>query len=198
MRPVDGRVLLLAFVGFLLSFGGLVGVRAADKSNGGGASAAMSEAPEPSAEIQRLASYAGVFEGSGTLSMEGKSFPIKIRHEWRSVADGAGMEVHETADCEATGHRDAANLFGMDESGKLHLFTVGNDAETHDHAGTWSDPTHFRLRYEGTFQGKPMIEEIPATLEGPDQYSFEAITTLDGKEFAKLAVTMRRAQTAGR
>lgn len=150
---------------------------------GGRQVARAQEMPKPSADIQRLAFLAGTWEGNATVTMNGKTSHFRLRHENRSIAQGFGIECRETADSPEIGGRyESENLFGFDPGrGEIHLLTVTNWAETHDHKGKWADDKHFTMRYEGVADGKPMVEEIPVTIVSNNEYRFKSTVTIDGK-----------------
>ena len=185
MKSIDVRTMTLWFArSCLLSavvLTGLPKAKADDKP-----------APPPDG-IRRMTAYAGVFEGDGTLTMGDKTYHLKLRHENVVFADGWGLMTHETVTLSELPTYRSENLFGFDlGAGRMHLFTVSNGADTHDHAGSWVDDTHLNLRYTGLKEGLAFVEEIPLVLDGPDQYSFQSITTVDGKPDALLKATMRR------
>jgi hypothetical protein len=149
--------------------------------------------PAPPEPIRRLAAFAGKFDGEGSLTMGGSTSPLKLHHELIPFADGWGMMVHETVTSPVLGTYLSESLFGYDiGAGRMHLFTVSNGADTHDHAGTWTDDKHLTLRYTGIKDGKPMVEDLTASFDGPDQYSFRSVVTVDGKEESVFQASMKR------
>ena len=142
---------------------------------------AQAQAPTPAPEVRRLAVLAGTFEGEASYAAGGKTVRFRLRHENRVIAGGFGILTHEEADIPQLGHYEAENLFGWDTGRRrLHLFSVTNDPNTHDHAGTWSDATHARLRYEGLRDGKRLVEDIPFELVSANEYRFRSTSTVGG------------------
>jgi hypothetical protein len=151
------------------------------------------QAPTPAPEIQRMTALAGTFEGQASFTSGGKTVQFKLRQTNRVISGGFGLAAHEEADLPGMGHYVAEDLFGWDPGKKqLHLFTVSNDPNTHDHAGRWADATHASLRYEGLREGKRYVEMIPLEVKGPDEYIFKCTSTLDGGAPEVFAADMKR------
>ncbi len=184
MKPIDVRTMSLMLAGtFLFSAAAL----------GGDKKAAETQSPQPAPAIQKLMPYVGSWAGEGTFTTEGQTMPIKVRHDWASISDGWGLQIHETVDMGEAGVYRSENFFGFDPGGmKLHLYTVSNMQDCHDHAGAWQDDRTFHLRYESTWEGKPLVEEITGTLDGPNQYSAQSTTTVGGKVRDVFALRMQR------
>jgi len=150
------------------------------------------ETPKPAPEIQKLAVLAGSFDGPATYTIDGKAMNFTLHHVNRVVAGGFGVLCHEEADSPEIGHYESENLFGWDAGrGRLHLFSVTTDPNTHDHSGRWTDATHAFLRYEGLRDGKRLVEEIPFELVSPDEYRFKATVTVAGKKAETFEATMK-------
>jgi len=156
-------------------------------------------APKPDPAIQRLLTLAGTFDGDASLTMDGKTTRFRLHHENREVSAGFGLSAHETAELPGLGHYEAENLFGYDAGrGQIHLFSVTNDPNTHDHKGTWTSSNTLQLRYEGLLDGRKYVEVIPMTVVGPDEYRFKSIATLDGKPYQTLTADMKRTAMSAR
>lgn len=153
----------------------------------------------PAPEIQRLAAIAGAFEGDASLTAGGKTLHFTLHHENHVIAGGFGLESIEQADVPGMGRYEAANLFGWDAGRRqLHLFTVSNDPNTHDHAGPWADATHATLRYEGVRDGKKLVEVLPFEIVNADEYRFRSTVTTAGGAPEVFVATMKRVKTAAR
>ncbi len=187
MKPIDVRTMGLRLLrGFLYS--ALV--------MAGGQSASAEDKPVPPEAIRRFAPLAGVWDGAGTIQMGGKTYPVKVRHEWVPVTNGWGMQIHERIMAETLGTSTGENLFGYDPNGqRVHLFTVMDDGTTHDHAGSWIDDTRLFLRQEGERDGKASSEEIAVAIDGPDTYSFRVVSVVGGQQDELGAVTMHRSRS---
>lgn len=154
------------------------------------------EAPKPAPEIQRITALAGTFEGEASFTQAGKTVKFALHHQNRVIAGGFGLACHEEADIPGLGHYEAEDLFGWDVNSKtLHLFSVTNDPDTHDHAGRWSDATHATLRCEGQHSGQRMVEVLPLEIVGPNEYRFRSNVTLNGKPDDQFTAVMKRVGT---
>ncbi len=188
MKPIDVRTMSMMLAGTFL-----VSALALGENKRAANAPAPPSTPAPPAAIQKLLPFAGVWEGDATLTSDGQTQAVRIRHEWKPIADNWGILIHETAEMGEMGTYRSENFLGFDPGAKkVHLFTVSNMADCHDHAGQWNDDRNLFLRYDGVSEGKPLVEEIPVVFEGPDQYSFKSTTTVDGKQTAVLVATMRR------
>jgi hypothetical protein len=155
--------------------------------------AQAAQAAMPAQEIVKFMSYTGTFDGDATVTMNGKSTPFKLRHVNTQVAQGFGLQCNESADIPEMGHYEASNIFGF-ETGKnlLHLYTVSNMGDTHDHWGKWSDDKTWDVTYEGLQNGKKLVEKIHCVFDTPTSYHFTSETTVGGQFFSKFAATMTK------
>jgi hypothetical protein len=144
-----------------------------------GQSQEMSSQPE---QIRKLGAIVGTFEGAATMTMEGKSMKGKICHVNSSISDGWGFLMDEVVTMEDGSTYKSHNIVGYDAGGgKVHVFSVTNAGETHDHMGSWTKPNAVSLQYDGTWEGKPYVEKAVLTLDGPDAYTLSWHATLGGK-----------------
>jgi len=156
-------------------------------------------APTPSPEIRRMAALAGSWEGTGSLSMDGKSATVHFRHDVHPIANGFGVQVDEQFDSDLTGHYEAVNICGYDpNTGRMHIYTVDNFADAHDHAGRWVDDHTLQLRHTGTVDGKKYVEDLTLTVASPDTYAIAIKSTLGGKPYEAGKATLHRIGTASR
>jgi hypothetical protein len=162
------------------------------EENAGGPSAV-----KPPEAVQRLAPLAGRFEGTASYTADGKTTRFTLRQDSRLSAGGWGLECTESADTPELGHYASVNIFGFDPGrGQLHLYSVTNLGDCHDHVGNWLSDNQVYFREEGFLDGKPMIEEIPLTIVGPNQYRFRSVTTVAGQVTAIFEADMRRQDLA--
>ena len=97
------------------------------------------------------------------------------------------------------GPYEGDNLFGYDRGrGQIHLFSVTNEPNTHDHKGRWTGPHTLELRYDGMLDGKKYVEVIPMTVVGANEYRFRSTVTLGGKLMQTFEGDMKRVQTSAR
>lgn len=184
MRPGNARTVFLMLTGTLLaSVLALSHTDAADQS----------QAPAAPEAVAKLAGYIGDWSGTGTMTEGGQTQNASVRHQWISISDGWGIQVHETSDMGEAGTYRCENILGFDPGGgKLHIYSVSNMGDCHDHVGGWKDDSTLAFRYEGITEGKPFVEDITMTLEGPNQYSMRGIRTVAGRQESDMRVTMHR------
>lgn len=157
------------------------------------------ETQAPSPEMQRLNVIIGSWEGDATAMMNGKTVHFRLHHENVPIVQGFGIQCRETADSPDIGHYESQNLLGFDPGrAEIHLLSVTNWAETHDHKGKWIDDKSFTLRYEGVVNGKPMVEVIPVTIVSNNEYRFKSTVTIDGKVDSTFEADMIRQDQAKR
>jgi hypothetical protein len=194
-RRVATAAALWSALALLALFAGTT-LRAEDNAqvdqNAGGPTAA--KAPEA---VQRLAMMAGRFEGAASYTVDGKTVRFTLHHESRISAAGWGLETTESADSPELGHYASINIIGFDPGrGQLHLYSVTNMGDCHDHSGNWLTADQAYFREEGFVDGKPMIEEIPLTIVSPNEYRFRSVTTVAGRVTAVFEADMKRQELA--
>ena len=148
----------------------------------------------PSELVKRLAPYAGTFEGQLIMTEGGKTVTAKVKSRNSMVSDDWGFLVEEVATMPDGGQYKSHNIMGYDAGGKkVHVFSVTNAGETHDHKGTWKDAKTLVVQYDGTWEGKPFVEKISLTFHNPDSYSVSWVATSGGKVVNKGDETLHRA-----
>jgi hypothetical protein len=151
----------------------------------------MMEAPQPAQEVAKLMAWTGTFEGEASVSMNGKTTPFKLKHMNRQASQGWALICEEKADIPEMGRYEAVNIFGFDAGKKmLHLYTVSNMGDTHDHWGKWTNDKTFDMKYEGMQDGKPMVETIHCVFDSPTQYHFTSETKVGGQMYSTFSATM--------
>jgi len=66
-------------------------------------------------------------------------------------------------------------------SGKVHLFSVTSEGESHDHVGTWIDDRNLELSWRGTFEDQELEEKIRVRWVSKDQIDLKETTLELGK-----------------
>lgn len=151
------------------------------------------EVSSPPEQIRKLSTIVGTFEGEATMTMGGKSMKGKIRHVNSSVSDGWGFLMDEVVTMEDGSTYKSFNIVGYDAGGgKVHVFSVTNAGETHDHKGSWTKPNAVSVQYDGRWEGKPYVEKAALTLDGPDAYTLSWNATLGGKTAGSGEEKLRR------
>jgi hypothetical protein len=132
-------------------------------------------------QIQRLYIFQGTWEGEANMIYQNQALPkFRLKHE-NSILEGKwGLYIRESADIPTLGRYYSANLLGYDSGGdKVHLYTVSNFGDTHDHAGNWVNDTTLVLEYRGLYEGKPMVERLPIIIPNSSTYSFADTVFVD-------------------
>jgi hypothetical protein len=136
----------------------------------------------PPEQISKLDAILGIFEGEATMTEGGKSSKGNVHHTNSSISDGWGFLMDEVVTMEDGTMYKSHNIIGYDAGGgKVHVFSVTNAGETHDHKGSWTKPMTVSVQYDGKWEGKPYIEKASLTIDGSDSYSLSWHATLGGK-----------------
>jgi hypothetical protein len=144
--------------------------------------AAAMEAPQPPLEIKTFTDHAGTYEGMGTLTMGDKVAHYKMTHINKVISDGFGLQCTEENMSKEMGSYKSVDLFGFDPGKQMvHMFTVSNMAEIHDHFGKWTDGKTLALEYDGMKEGKAFVETVNIVFDSPTQYHFTSESTVDGQ-----------------
>jgi hypothetical protein len=150
--------------------------------------------PMPPEQMQKLKSILGSFEGTATL-VEGASTKTgKVRHTNTAISDGWGFLMDEIVDMEGGNAYKSHNIVGYDAGGgEMHVYSVTNAGETHDHRGKWTSPNAVSVQYKGKWEGKSYVEDAVFTLDGPDTYRLTWSALQDGKKIASGEEKLHRA-----
>jgi len=153
-------------------------------------SLAQGESPK---EMQRFKTVPGMWSGNLQGTMNGKPVKGSVRHLYRTCSAGWGVEMNETMNLDSTPAYVCVNLFGYDPGDKkMHIYSVSNFGDTHDHVGTWKDDKTLSLEYNGTLKGKPYKEKLEIVFESETSYHFTEKTMEDGKETFNASATMTK------
>jgi hypothetical protein len=141
------------------------------------------EAKGPPAQISKLQAIVGSFEGEATMTEGGKSMKGTVRHANSRISDGWGLLMDEIITMEDGSAYKSHNIIGYDAGGgKVHVYSVTNAGETHDHKGTWTKPNVVSVQYDGKWEGKTYVEKAVLTIDGPDAYTLSWSATLGGNQ----------------
>jgi hypothetical protein len=127
------------------------------------------------------------------MMMGGKSMKGTVRVTNSLISDGWGLLIDETVTGEDGSAYKSHNIIGYDAGGaKVHVFSVTNAGETHDHKGSWTNPTTLSVEYDGKWEGKSYVEKAVMTMGGPDAYTLSWNATQGGKEVGSGKETLHR------
>ena len=109
--------------------------------------------------VKKLYVFLGNWKGKATMTVNGQTQSFDYFMDMKTDADGWGILYHEKG---LIPNADPYLGFGMialdPNDNMLHIFTVSNYGDVHDHKGAWTDDKHFTLVYNGTMEGKAMRE----------------------------------------
>jgi hypothetical protein len=142
---------------------------------------------------KKLQVFAGDFEGTGTMTMEGKTHNTKVSHINETGAGGWAVTIVETVESSDMETYRGENIFGYEAGSDLtHLYSVSNYGDCHDHKGKWSNEKTLVLQYEGFMNGVPMVEVINIVVDSPTQYSYTVQGIVGGQPAYNGQATMRK------
>lgn len=137
--------------------------------------------PIPS-EIKKLHVFLGNWNVEGIIKTGDKIMKLKGKWDFRTAAGGWGIKSSNKFEVEELGTYELDNLFGFDkETGKLHIYSLTNMAETHDHTASWSDKNTLKGGYEGLKDGKKFREDFVVRLVSPGEITIDYVEKVDGQ-----------------
>lgn len=146
--------------------------------------------PEP---IKKLYAFEGNWQGKATVSMNGQSMTVDYFMNMKKAAQGWGLIYDEKGIMPDAPPYIGFGAFGMDmNDNSLHIYTVSNYGDVHDHKGAWTDDKTFKLQYTGTMEGKPMVEDLWCTIIDKDTWELHDRVTVSGQVFQTLDGTLHR------
>ena len=149
--------------------------------------------PKRPMAIAALDPLLGTFEGDVTMMQDGKSIKGRAQHNNSGISSGWGFLMEEDITMEDGSKYTSHNIIGYDAGGKkVHVFSVTNAGETHDHKGVWKDAKTITLEYDGTWEGKPYVEKAVLTIDGRDSYTLTWKATRAGQIVSSGEEKLRR------
>ncbi len=110
------------------------------------------------------------------------------------VASGINSEISTHIE----GYEDyfENDLWSFDEAeGKVHLFSMTSEGETHDHVGVWRDNSTLELHWRGTYEDQEQEEEIVARWLDKNQIELRETNLAHGKPVLTTDYVFKRKQT---
>lgn len=101
-----------------------------------------------------------------------------------SAVEIADLGVNSEINTRIEGYEDfyENDLWSFDRaSGKVHLFSVTSEGESHDHMGTWTDEKTLELNWRGTFEDQELEEKIRVRWVSNDQIDLKETNLELGK-----------------
>jgi hypothetical protein len=156
--------------------------------------AAQEEAPQMPDQVKKLYIFEGNWEGQGTMTMAGQQpQKITVSHKNTIMPGKWGILTAERFEAPGMSPYIATDMMGYDAgSDMVHLYTVSNYGDTHDHKGRWVDDKHLMLQYDGLNEGKPFVERLAITVPDSMSYSFTDSITVGGQLSSTAQVSMKK------
>lgn len=89
-----------------------------------------------------------------------------------SAVEILDLGINSEVNSRAEGYDDfyENDLWSFDRlTGKVHLFSITSEGESHDHVGNWTDDKTLSLNWRGTFEDQELEEKIVAKWITKDQ-----------------------------
>jgi hypothetical protein len=156
--------------------------------------AAQEEAPPIPDQVKKLYIFEGNWQGQGTMTEAGQPPKnITVSHKTAIMPCKWGMLIDERMTLPGMTPYIASDMMGYDAGGDMvHLYTVSNYGDTHDHKGKWVDDKHLMLEYDGLYDGKPFVERLTITVLDSQSYSFTDSITVGGQLFQTGRASMKK------
>jgi hypothetical protein len=147
-------------------------------------------------EVKKLYIFLGNWKGKATMTANGETQNFDYFMDMKTDADGWGILYHEKGLIpNATPYLGFGMLAFDVNDNMLHIFTVSNYGDVHDHKGTWTDDKHFKVVYNGTMEGKTMKEELSVEITDANTWKFNDVVTVDGQTFQTLNAEMHKTKS---
>ncbi|MDW7732921.1 MAG: hypothetical protein SCH66_10900 [Methanolobus sp.] len=145
------------------------------------------------AEVKKLYSFLGDWNVEGSLTADEKTMKLEGTWNFSKAAGGWGMKSSNELEIESLGHYELDNLFGFDrETGELHIYSLTNMAETHDHKAAWSDERTLKGEYDGLKDGKRFREDFTLRMVSPEEVTIDYIEKVDDKLDSTMSIRLRK------
>lgn len=144
---------------------------------------AVQQQTPPPPEAARLMAFRGVWNFDGTVTM-GDNKPRKAR--WRmgcsQTAGGWALACDDTIRIPRMPVIREHDLFAY-AGGVIHFYMANNTGEARELTGKWTSDTTIHYHFEGTQDGKPLVEDADVTLRDATTFDLTDTVTVGGKPF---------------
>jgi opacity protein-like surface antigen len=141
---------------------------------------ARAEAPPP--DVHKL-----IDQMAGTWSVKGAAIQVQgktMKSDSTAVCDkAAGGWALRCKVTVTTGDRrdELVQVLSWDRSTRaFNFYSASNSGDSHNHVGSFDGKT-LNLKYEGSRDGKPFVENLAFTLRGPRELGWKDICTVAGE-----------------
>ncbi len=128
--------------------------------------------PDPALTLRR---FVGSWEGTVYLTDSAKQVKVNSELKVDTIANGWGTSWRLTANFPTSGWYDEFDIWGYDAGDSLlHMFTITNTGETHDHRGGWTNDYTLLMQYHGKILADSLSEVYTLTFKSPDRFFFRS------------------------
>jgi hypothetical protein len=146
------------------------------------------QSPVPD-EIKKMEKYVGTFNGEGTFSFMGQTMKMSGTNTISMIANGRGLMIIENMEMKGMDNYIATDIMGVDPgTNKIHIYSVSNYGDAHDHVSTVVNDKSTEYLYEGVMEGKKYIEKIKFTSLNDTEYEINVKSSLDGKDMQDMTI----------
>lgn len=150
------------------------------------------ENPVPD-NVKKLYAFLGSWKGKATMTANNQTQTFDYFMDMKTDADGWGILYHEKGLIPNATPYLGFGMMAFDvNDNSLHIFTVSNYGDVHDHKGSWTDDKHFALVYNGTSEGKQMKEELNIELISNSTWKFTDVVSVEGQTIETLTAEMHK------
>ena len=143
--------------------------------------------------VKKLYVFLGNWKGKATMTGNGQTQNFDYLMNMKTDADGWGILYHEKGQIPNATPYLGFGMMAYDlNDNSLHIFTVSNYGDVHDHKGNWTDDKHFTVIYNGITEGKNMKEELSVELVSADTWKFNDVVSVEGQTVQTLSAEMHK------
>jgi len=95
------------------------------------------------------------WKSKASLTTNGQTQTLDYFMDFKTDAGGWGLSYHEKGVITGATPYIGFGMVAIDPGDNtVHIFTVSNYGDVHDHKGHWTDDKHFSLVYNGLSEGR--------------------------------------------
>lgn len=142
---------------------------------------------------KRLERFLGEWVVEGSLTMEGNAAPVAGHWSFVPAAAGWGLRSKFEGMIEGMGRADEDDLVGFDaETGLVHIYSLTNTGNVHDHVGDWTGADTMEFVCETTQGGAPYREVITCDFTSPTSVTFHSTEHIGGELASTFEANLRK------
>jgi len=146
--------------------------------------------------VKKFYFFLGNWKGKASMTANGQTQSFDYLMDFKTDADGWGILYHEKGLIPGAAPYIGFGMLGFDTNDNtVHIFTVSNYGDVHDHKGSWIDDKNFALVYNGTSDGKALKEELSVQYVDATTFKFTDVVTIGGEVAQTLNAEMHKSST---